>query len=227
MASTAPPCPRSGQSVIAASSGGPVPSALPSWSPCRLRWQKGGVGRCSGGIYFIMSSSACHPGDTSSGTPSLDEPHSASNPLSRLPALRVDMRPMAGADHPPLPPSRRAVLGGLAAGGLVLLGGRPAPAAGSWMPQSPPPPIHFDVIRNGDVIGGHDVTFEAARRRRARRAHPHRHRGQHAGGDGVPLPARRHRGLARPAPAVVRQQDAWTTTATSSSPAAPQPTASR
>ena len=67
-----------------------------------------------------------------------------------------------GADHRSARPTRRAVLGGVAAGSLVLLGRRQAPAAASWMPQAPPPPIHFDVIRGSDLIGTHDVTFEAA-----------------------------------------------------------------
>jgi len=67
--------------------------------------------------------------------------------------------PLPERAHPT--PTRRTVLGGLIAGSLLVLYQRSARAAFA-MPSVPPPPIRFDVIRAGDVIGAHEVDFALA-----------------------------------------------------------------
>jgi hypothetical protein len=67
--------------------------------------------------------------------------------------------PLPDRAHPT--PTRRTVLGGLIAGSLLVLYQRSARAAFA-MPSVPPPPIRFDVIRAGDVIGAHEVDFGLA-----------------------------------------------------------------
>lgn len=76
--------------------------------------------------------------------------------------------------HQSPPPSRaavagrRQVLGGLGAAALAAGGllppsvGRAAPAqtaAAALLPATLPPPVSFDVLRGGDVIGSHQVDF--------------------------------------------------------------------
>src|SRR5512147_449268 len=58
-------------------------------------------------------------------------------------------------------PTRRAVIGGFMAGSFILLRERSARAAFD-VPRVPPPSIRFDVIREGDVIGTHEVNFASA-----------------------------------------------------------------
>lgn len=79
------------------------------------------------------------------------------------------------AQPPPSQPSRAAIAGrrqvlrglgaaALAASGLLLPDtGRAAPApAVALLPASLPPPIAFDVLRGGDVIGSHLVDFHGS-----------------------------------------------------------------
>ena len=57
-------------------------------------------------------------------------------------------------------PTRRFVLAGLITGPFLgLPAGRPEAAELGTVPSNPPPPIRFDVIRQGDVIGSHQVDF--------------------------------------------------------------------
>jgi hypothetical protein len=68
------------------------------------------------------------------------------------------------------PPGRRLVIFGLAAtavtaGASLLFNRHDAVAQTGSRPRLPspaPPPIHFDVIRNNDVIGSHKVEFQGA-----------------------------------------------------------------
>lgn len=55
-------------------------------------------------------------------------------------------------------PTRRAVIGGFMAGSFLLFEGRSARAAFA-VPRVSPPPIRFDIVREGDVIGAHAVDF--------------------------------------------------------------------
>jgi hypothetical protein len=58
-------------------------------------------------------------------------------------------------------PTRRSVIGGFMAGSFLLLQQRSARAAFA-APSRPLPPIRFDVIRAGDLIGSHEVDFSLA-----------------------------------------------------------------
>lgn len=60
---------------------------------------------------------------------------------------------------PIIEPSRRAVLAGLAATPIWLL--EQHGTRGDVVPLHVPPPIRFDVVRAGDVIGTHEVDFTA------------------------------------------------------------------
>lgn len=79
------------------------------------------------------------------------------------------------AEQFPPPPSRaaiasrRQVLGGLGAAALAATGlllpsvSRAAPApAPALVPATLPPPVAFDVLRGGDVIGSHQVDFRGS-----------------------------------------------------------------
>lgn len=58
--------------------------------------------------------------------------------------------------------TRRSILGGGLACSLLVVGYRSASAAFT-APSLPPPPIRFDVLRAGDIIGSHQVDFSAVR----------------------------------------------------------------
>lgn len=76
----------------------------------------------------------------------------------------------SSSPHPPTAISRRQVLCGIGLGALAAGAGLAAGVDGAFaqalprprLPASPPPPIRFEVIRAGEVIGSHNVDFQGS-----------------------------------------------------------------